>query len=138
LLRAASTPSATMPDLTSAIQRDIITERAKMALDPVMLFKSCVSLFFTALVLGVIPGVPLGTGCYVIAVVLSLVVLDELPKLFHGGLAKRISVLILKRRHIKRVRGLKPTRPSARKKKGAQGLGSGDFAQKVAFFGVRV
>jgi hypothetical protein len=88
---AAPTPSAAMPDLTSPTHRDITTERAKMALDPVMLFKSCSSLFFMTFGLGALLGVPFWTGCYAIAVVLSLLVLDELPKLFHGGLAKRSS-----------------------------------------------
>ena len=85
------TPSATMPDLTSPIHRDITSEPAKMTLDLVMLAKSCVSLFFMTFGLGVLLSVPFWTGCYAIAVVLSLVVLDELPKLFHGGLAKRSS-----------------------------------------------
>lgn len=88
---AMTTPSATMPDLTSPTHRDITSEPAKMALDPVMLCKSCVSLFFMTFGLGALLSVPFWTGCYAIAVVLSLLVLDELPKLFHGGLAKRSS-----------------------------------------------
>ena len=81
---AESTPSLRSPSFG-----EITSEPAKTRFDPVLIMKSTFIFLIIGSVLSFALGVSFWSACYAITVVVMLGVVDELPKLFFGGLMRR-------------------------------------------------
>jgi Zn-dependent protease with chaperone function len=77
------------PNLRSPSFGEITSEPAKTRLDPMLIVKSTFVFLIIGSILSFALGVSFWSACYAIGVVIMLGVVDELPKLFFGGLMRR-------------------------------------------------
>jgi hypothetical protein len=89
LKHAGASPSleASVPSLSSPTYGAVTSEPVKTRFDPVLVLRGALFLLLISTLLSFALHISFWSGCYAKAVLVVMVVLDELPKLFHSGLA---------------------------------------------------
>ncbi|HSP61824.1 MAG TPA: hypothetical protein VLQ90_02475, partial [Pyrinomonadaceae bacterium] len=86
---ASPSPGAAVPSLSSPAYGAVTSEPVKTRFDPMLVLRGALFLLLINALLSFALNIPFWSGCYAKAVLVVMVVLDELPKLFHSGLARQ-------------------------------------------------
>jgi Zn-dependent protease with chaperone function len=86
---ASPLSSASIPSLSSPMYGAVTSEPVKTRFDPLLVLRGALVLLLLNSLLTFALNIPFWSGCYAKAVLVVIVVLDELPKLFHSGLAEK-------------------------------------------------